>query len=706
MSLTSSRKAIQRLSKGLSRDFSVSQANLNVKFSGNPTFNKILIANRGEIACRVIRTCRRMGIKTVAVHSDADASALHVRMADEAVCVGEAPSAKSYLNMDAILRAIELTGAEAVHPGYGFLSENAAFSSALEERGIKFIGPERHAIKIMGDKIQSKLAAKAANVSVIPGDTSVVANEEECIKMSQSIGYPVMVKASAGGGGKGMRIAWDDTECGEAFRLSTQEAASSFGDDRLFVEKFIEEPRHVEIQVLADAHGNTIYLNERECSIQRRNQKVIEEAPSVVLDEITRRAMGEQACQMARAVQYQSAGTVEFLVDKHMGFYFLEMNTRLQVEHPVTELTTGVDLVEHMIRVAAGEKLSLKQEDIGIHGWAIESRVYAENPLNDFLPSIGRLDKYIEPNGETNLPGTVRVDSGIVEGSDISIHYDPMISKLITHAPTRAQALAKMREALDSYVICGVTHNIPFLKSLCDHSRFIEGDITTKFIEDEYPGGFQAPTMTVEQTQSLVVTAALVRRAMDKRARNGIKNARGSEQPVELICTVDGQQHSATVSAVAHGTNTQSVQVDMADGKSCTLSACSSYQPGDIVLDTQIGEKSCLSQLLGVKSFVFTIQYAGSQYDVSVRTPLEEALYAHMPKPKFVDLAAALMSPMPGAVFSISVKEGLKVNEGDEVCILEAMKMQNVLRAPKSGVVKKVHVAKGDTISADDMIYE
>eukprot|EP00494_Astrolonche_serrata_P030585 UN30853 len=448
-----------------------------------------------------------MGIKTVAVHSEADAGSLHCDMADESVCIGQAPSGQSYLMADRIIQAVKMTGAEAVHPGYGFLSENNAFAAALEKENIAFIGPGSYAIEIMGDKIMSKNCAEKAKVNIIPGDSRVIKDAEECVKVARMIGYPVMVKASAGGGGKGMRIAWNDDEVRTAFRLSTNEAKSAFGDDRLFVEKFVEEPRHIEIQVLADTHGNTIYLNERECSIQRRNQKVIEEAPSVVLDPETRAAMGKQACDLARAVDYKSAGTVEFLVDKHKNFYFLEMNTRLQVEHPVTEYITGVDLVEQMIYVAAGRKLSYTQSDIGIKGWSMESRVYAEDPYKGFLPFTGTLEKYVESCvGDPD----VRYDTGVREKAEISVHYDPMICKLVTYGSDRTACLDKMRDALDSYVIRGLNHNIPFCRELLDHPKFISGDITTKFIEEEYPKGFEIPPLTNPVRNSLCYAATLL----------------------------------------------------------------------------------------------------------------------------------------------------------------------------------------------------
>ncbi|XP_074048071.1 propionyl-CoA carboxylase alpha chain, mitochondrial isoform X3 [Macrotis lagotis] len=487
------------------------------------TFEKLLIANRGEIACRVIKTCKKMGIKTVAIHSDVDASSVHVKMADEAVCVGPAPTSKSYLNMDAIMEAIKKTRAQAVHPGYGFLSENKEFAKLLAAEGVTFIGPDTHAIQAMGDKIESKLLAKNAKVNTIPGFDGVVKDADEAVRIAREIGYPVMIKASAGGGGKGMRIAWEDEETRDGFRFSSQEAASSFGDDRLLIEKFIDNPRHIEIQVLADKHGNALWLNERECSIQRRNQKVVEEAPSTFLDPETRRAMGEQAVALARAVKYSSAGTVEFLVDSRKNFYFLEMNTRLQVEHPVTECITGLDLVQEMIRVAKGYPLRHKQADIPINGWAIECRVYAEDPYKSFgLPSIGRLSQYEEP---LYLPG-VRVDSGIQPGSDISIYYDPMISKLISYGSNRTEALQRMDAALDSYVIRGVTHNIALLREVINHKRFIEGDINTKFLSDVYPDGFKGHKLTQTEKQQLMAIASSLYVSFQLRAQRFEENSR------------------------------------------------------------------------------------------------------------------------------------------------------------------------------------
>uniref|UniRef100_A0A8C8LN10 propionyl-CoA carboxylase n=1 Tax=Oncorhynchus tshawytscha TaxID=74940 RepID=A0A8C8LN10_ONCTS len=599
--------------------------------SNEKTFDKILIANRGEIACRVMKTCKKMGIKTVAVHSDVDASAVHVKMADEAVCVGPAPTNKSYLNMDAIMDAIRKTGSQAVHPGYGFLSENKEFAKRLAAEDVVFIGPDTHAIHAMGDKIESKLLAKAANVNVIPGFDGVV-------EVSYTVNMVVLAT----------------TFCKEGFRLSSQEAASSFGDDRLLIEKFVDNPRHIEIQVLADKHGNALWLNERECSIQRRNQKVVEEAPSTFLDPETRRAMGEQAVQLAKAVQYSSAGTVEFLVDSNKNFYFLEMNTRLQVEHPITECITGLDLVQQMIRVAKGFPLLHKQEDIPINGWAIESRVYAEDPYKSFgLPSIGRLSQYQEP---IHLP-KVRVDSGIQEGSDISIYYDPMISKLVTYGATRAEALQRMEAALDNYVIRGVTHNIPLLREIITHPRFISGDITTNFLPEEYPEGFKGHQLTSEGRRELVATAAALYVSAQLRSQRFLGNLRVSTTPQEQrqweLC-VELEKGSHTV-AVSRSGSTFTVEVD-----GVTVEVSGEWNLASALLPVTINRTprvlQCLSRDAGGD---ITLQYLGTQ-----------------------------------------------VAEGQEICVIEAMKMQNSLIAAKAAKVKSVHCKAGETVGEGDLLVQ
>ncbi|XP_068183307.1 propionyl-CoA carboxylase alpha chain, mitochondrial [Antennarius striatus] len=665
------------------------------------TFDKILIANRGEIACRVIKTCKKMGIQSVAVHSDVDSTAVHVKMADEVVCVGPAPTSKSYLNMDAIMEAIRTTGAQAVHPGYGFLSENKEFAKRLAAEGVTFIGPDTHAIQAMGDKIESKLIAKAAKVNTIPGFDGVVETADDAVKIAQEIGYPVMIKASAGGGGKGMRIAWNDEETREGFRFSSQEAASSFGDDRLLIEKYIDNPRHIEIQVLADKHGNALWLNERECSIQRRNQKVVEEAPSTFLDPETRRAMGEQAVQLAQAVQYSSAGTVEFLVDSRKNFFFLEMNTRLQVEHPITECITGLDLVEQMIRVAKGYRLQHKQEDIPINGWAIESRVYAEDPYKSFgLPSIGRLSQYREPEDLSN----VRVDSGIQEGSDISIYYDPMISKLVTYGATRAEALARMEDALDSYVIRGVTHNIPLLREIITNPRFISGDISTNFLPEVYPDGFKGHQLDAGERRELLATAAGLYITAQLRAHALLGAVRVSSMPVEsnrweLCAELAGGTHSLEV------TKSGSVYSVEVDGEKVevigTWNLASPLLP--ITVDGRDRTLQCLSRDASGR---IVLQYLGTLFEVRILSKLASELNTFMPEKVAEDTSSILRSPMPGSVVAVSVKPGDTVAEGQEICVIEAMKMQNSLTAAKQAKVKSVHCKPGETVGEGDLLVE
>ncbi|XP_028626938.1 propionyl-CoA carboxylase alpha chain, mitochondrial isoform X1 [Grammomys surdaster] len=665
------------------------------------TFDKILIANRGEIACRVIKTCKKMGIKTVAIHSDVDASSVHVKMADEAVCVGPAPTSKSYLNMDAIMEAIKKTRAQAVHPGYGFLSENKEFAKCLAAEDVTFIGPDTHAIQAMGDKIESKLLAKKAKVNTIPGFDGVVKDADEAVRIAREIGYPVMIKASAGGGGKGMRIAWDDEETRDGFRFSSQEAASSFGDDRLLIEKFIDNPRHIEIQVLGDKHGNALWLNERECSIQRRNQKVVEEAPSIFLDPETRRAMGEQAVALAKAVRYSSAGTVEFLVDSQKNFYFLEMNTRLQVEHPVTECITGLDLVQEMILVAKGYPLRHKQEDIPISGWAVECRVYAEDPYKSFgLPSIGRLSQYQEP---IHLPG-VRVDSGIQPGSDISIYYDPMISKLVTYGSDRAEALKRMEDALDNYVIRGVTHNIPLLREVIVNTRFVKGDISTKFLSDVYPDGFKGHTLTSSERDQLLAIASSVFVASQLRAQRFQEHSR---VPVirpdvakwELSVKLHDEDHTVVVS---NNGPTFTVEVD-----GSKLNVTSTWNLASPLLSVNVDGTQrtvqCLSREAGGN---MSIQFLGTVYKMHILTKLAAELNKFMLEKVPKDSSGTLCSPMPGVVVAVSVKPGDMVAEGQEICVIEAMKMQNSMTAGKMGKVKLVHCKAGDTVGEGDLLVE
>ncbi|RFC62998.1 acetyl/propionyl/methylcrotonyl-CoA carboxylase subunit alpha [Fulvimarina endophytica] len=664
-------------------------------------FKKILIANRGEIACRVMKTAKRMGIATVAVYSDADRNAVHTRMADEAVHIGPAPANQSYLKADAIIAACRKTGAEAVHPGYGFLSENAKFCEALEAAGITFIGPKPRAIQAMGDKITSKKIAAEAGVSTVPGHMDLIADAEEAVRISAGIGYPVMIKASAGGGGKGMRIAWNDDEAREGYARSKSEAASSFGDDRIFIEKFVEEPRHIEIQVLADAHGNCVYLNERECSIQRRNQKVIEEAPSPFLDEQTRRAMGEEAVAMAKAVDYQSAGTVEFIVDKHRNFYFLEMNTRLQVEHPVTELITGIDLVEAMIRVAAGEPLQVTQADIGIRGWAIESRLYAENPYRGFLPSTGRLTRYRPPQEGEREDGTiVRNDTGVEEGSTISMFYDPMIAKLCTWGETRESAIDAMAAALDGFVVEGIEHNVPFLAAIQRHPRWRSGEITTGFIAEEYPDGFEnaAPPASVFRRMAVAATAMAqrtVRRPSDARGERiaGLLPPSGAFERVVAI-PFGGSEHAVRIGP-------SSVAVDGTEAGPAELE----WKPGELiaVLDLE-GERTTYR----VDPVTSGFRLRAEGYDVALKVyPVHVAPLARlMPEKLPPDLSKFLISPMPAVLMTLSVKEGDEVQEGQILAVVEAMKMENVLRAERSGTVEKISVKEGDSLAVDDVILE
>ncbi|XP_057388660.1 propionyl-CoA carboxylase alpha chain, mitochondrial isoform X1 [Balaenoptera acutorostrata] len=705
--------------------------------SNEKTFDKILVANRGEIACRVIKTCKKMGIKTVAIHSDVDASSVHVKMADEAVCVGPAPTSKSYLNMDAIVEAIKKTGAQAVHPGYGFLSENKEFAKCLAAEDVVFIGPDTHAIQAMGDKIESKLLAKNAKVNTIPGFDGVVKDADEAVRIAGEIGYPVMIKASAGGGGKGMRIAWDDEETRDGFRFSSQEAASSFGDDRLLIEKFIDNPRHIEVQVLGDKHGNALWLNERECSIQRRNQKVVEEAPSLFLDSETRRAMGEQAVALAKAVNYSSAGTVEFLVDSKKNFYFLEMNTRLQVEHPVTECITGLDLVQEMIRVAKGYPLRHRQADIAISGWAVECRVYAEDPYKSFgLPSIGRLSQYQEP---IHLPG-VRVDSGIQPGSDISIYYDPMISKLITYGSDRREALKRMEDALDNYVIRGVTHNIALLREVIINSRFVKGDINTKFLSDVYPDGFKGHQLTENERNQLLAIASSLFVASQLRAHR-FQEDENSRVPIVKPQVANWELsiklHDEVYNVVASNSGptfsvsyyNRKTPLDTAKSLLYIIPSASSSPAVTAVLKVEVDESKlnvtgtwnlaspllsvnvdgtqrmiqCLSREAGGN---MSIQFLGTVYKVHILTKLAAELNKFMLGKAAEDTSSILRSPMPGVVVAVSVKPGDLVAEGQEICVIEAMKMQNSMTAGKTGKVKSVHCKAGDTVAEGDLLVE
>ncbi len=649
-------------------------------------FKKILIANRGEIACRVIKTARRMGIKTVAVFSDADTRSLHVEMADEAVHIGAAAAVESYLVIGKIIDACQRTGADAVHPGYGFLSERAAFPRALAQAGISFIGPNPQAIDAMGDKIESKKAAAAAGVSTVPGYMGIIETVDEAVKIAAGIGYPVMIKASAGGGGKGMRIAHSDTECREGFALAKAEAKASFGDDRLFLEKFITNPRHIEIQVLGDKHGNVIHLGERECSIQRRNQKVIEEAPSPLLNDTTRKAMGGQAVALAKAVNYDSAGTVEFVVAQDQSFYFLEMNTRLQVEHPVTELVTGVDLVEHMIRVAAGEKLSITQDDLTLYGWAIESRIYAEDPFRSFLPSTGRLIQYRPPTEQSTRGVTVRNDTGVYEGGEISMWYDPMIAKLCTHAPTRAEAIAAMATALDSFVVTGIQHNIPFVSAIMGHARWKAGLLSTGFIAEEYPAGFTGATLTENLAQKLARAATLLDHIENsrKRAISGQMNGRAV--------------NFETTRHVKLGQFWVTVEVD--DEIKAAATVCN-WSPGGPLL--QLAD--CVVQVRPILNG-YCLTWRGLSVDAHVYTAREAELARLMPEKKLADTSKKLLCPMPGLVVSLAVKVGQSVKAGDTLAIVEAMKMQNVLRAERDVTIQKINAKAGDSLGVDAVIME
>lgn len=664
-------------------------------------FSKILIANRGEIACRVIKTARRMGIGTVAVFSEADRDALHVEMADEAVFVGPAPAAQSYLVIEKIVEACRQTGAEAVHPGYGFLSERAAFAEALASAGITFIGPNPKAIEAMGDKIESKKFANAAKVSTVPGFLGVIESPEEAVRIADDIGYPVMIKASAGGGGKGMRIAYSAAEVAEGFARARSEAASSFGDDRVFVEKFITDPRHVEIQVIGDKHGNVVYLGERECSIQRRNQKVIEEAPSPLLDEATRRKMGEQAVALAKAVSYDSAGTVEFVAGQDRSFYFLEMNTRLQVEHPVTEMITGIDLVEEMIRIAAGEKLRFSQEDIRLDGWAVESRVYAEDPTRGFLPSTGRLVTY-RPPAEGEADGArVRNDTGVVEGGEISIYYDPMIAKLITHAPTRAAAIAAQQRALDAFAIDGIRHNIPFLSALMAHPRWQEGRLSTGFIAEEFPDGFAMPKPEGEVAIHLAAVAAAIDHLFNERKRR-ISGQLRSAKPVrferERVVMLGREAIPLTIDD-----KDGALVLAFSDGR--TVAVASSWRPGEPVWHGRVDGKAIAVQVRPILNGV-ALAHAGTATEARVYTRREAELAALMPEKVAADTSKQLLCPMPGLVKAIAVAEGQEVKAGETLAIVEAMKMENVLKAERDGTVAKIHAKEGDSLAVDAVILE
>ena len=664
-------------------------------------FKKILIANRGEIACRVIKSAQKMGIKTVAVYSDADRNALHVKMADEAIYIGASPAAQSYIVIDKIMAAIKASGAEAVHPGYGFLSENMNFAAALEAAGVVFIGPPSPAIEAMGDKITSKKLAQEAGVSTVPGHMGLIDDAEHAVKIAAQIGYPVMIKASAGGGGKGMRIAWNDAEAREGFQSSKNEAAASFGDDRIFIEKFVTQPRHIEIQVLGDKHGNIVYLHERECSIQRRNQKVIEEAPSPFLDEATRRAMGEQACALARAVGYTSAGTVEVIVDGSRNFYFLEMNTRLQVEHPVTELITGVDLVEQMIRVAYGEALPFRQQDLKINGWAMESRLYAEDPYRNFLPSIGRLTRYRPPvEGPTPTGGIVRNDTGVFEGGEISMFYDPMIAKLCTWAPTRQAAIEEMRTALDTFEVEGIGHNLPFVGAVMEHPRFVSGNITTAFIAEEYPEGFQGAVLDDATLTRVAAAAAAMNRVAEIRRTRISGTMDNHERRVgdEWVVTLQNHDYAVKIEADHQGST-----VRFADGSSHRVA--SDWTPGQSLARLSLDE-TALVMKVGKISGGFRLRLRGADLRVHVRTPRQAELAKLMLEKLPPDTSKFLLCPMPGLIAKIMVEVGDEVQEGQALATVEAMKMENILKAERKGTVKAIKTSAGASLKVDEVIME
>jgi propionyl-CoA carboxylase alpha chain len=666
-------------------------------------FKKILIANRGEIACRVIRTARVMGIKTVAVYSDADTRAPHVKLADESVRLGPPPASESYLKAELIIDACKATGAQAVHPGYGFLSERTAFAEALKKAGIAFIGPPPKAIAAMGDKIESKKLAQKAGVNVVPGYLGDIATTEDAVKIAGDIGYPVMMKASAGGGGKGMRLAWSEKDVREGFESVKREGLNSFGDDRVFIEKFIEQPRHIEIQVLGDQHGNILYLGERECSIQRRHQKVVEEAPSPFVTPEMRKAMGEQAVALARAVGYYSAGTVELIVSgadpTGKSFYFLEMNTRLQVEHPVTEEVTGLDLVEQMIRVAAGEKLKFKQDDVKLNGWAVETRVYAEDPYRSFLPSTGRLIRYWPSIQKRDDDLVVRVDDGVADGGEVSMFYDPMIAKLITHAPTRIEAIEAQVEALDQFVIDGINDNVDFLSALMQHPRFREGNITTNFIAEEYPEGFEGAPADKQLIEDLTAIAGMVSVITDDRAVE-ISDQLGERPhfPCERVVKIAGEQHKVRIKPYKGGTLAVTDDGDLVD-------IVGRWVPGQRLLTVVVDGRLRTVQVRRVGRN-WELQTRGASHKVQVFSPHVASLAKHMIEKEPPDLSRLLLAPMPGLLTKLDVAVGDKVEPGQPVAVMEAMKMENILRAPKAATVKATPAKAGDSLAVDQVIVE
>ncbi|NKB61606.1 MAG: acetyl-CoA carboxylase biotin carboxylase subunit [Gammaproteobacteria bacterium] len=658
-------------------------------------FKKILIANRGEIACRVIKTAKKMGILTVAVYSGADSDAKHVLEADEAVSIGGTTAAESYLIGEKIIDACKQTGAEAVHPGYGFLSENSNFAEQLGDAGIEFIGPGRKAIEVMGDKITSKILAEKSGVNTIPGHTEVVKDADEAVEIGNRIGYPIMIKASAGGGGKGMRVAYDESECRDGFERATSEAVSSFGDGRIFIEKFIEEPRHIEIQIIADRHGNVVALNERECSIQRRHQKVIEEAPSPFIDDATRKAMSDQAIALAKAVDYQSAGTVELIVDSHRQFYFLEMNTRLQVEHPVTEYITGLDLVELMIRVTAGEELPIKQEDVEINGWSMESRIYAESPFRNFLPSTGRLIRYEAPEESQS----VRVDTGVHEGAEISMFYDPMIAKLVTWGPTRNEAIFAMQNALDQYYIRGVETNIPFVSAIMAHPRFQAGELTTNFIAEEYPDGFSSDELPKTDMSELVVVMASVHHRLARRAAGTSGQVRGHGRSIgsDWIVVFNREQHAVKLTGEDDGWDVQYNDEH--------YRITDDWKLGDPVYRGTVNGKRVYMQIEKT-SHSYDVSRSGHELNVQVLTRRVAELNELMPEKMPPDMSGFLLSPMPGLLVSLKVEAGQEIKAGEELAVIEAMKMENSMRAEQDVVIAEVLATQGDTLEVDQPILQ